>query len=92
MAAATAVTALALAGCTAALDVSGTDWAKPTATSQQVTLDETECARVTSDAGQTPDLIIGGVADAVRFAIRESTRRHVYDQCMVSRGYERRAG
>jgi len=84
--------ALALAGCTAGLDVSGARWSKPSASVQEVTLDAMECARSTTDVGRTPDLLIGGVADAVRFGIRERTRQRVYEQCMTSRGYERRPG
>lgn len=90
MRAAVVAAAMTLVGCTTALDVSGAAWTKPAVTQEQVTLDETECARTTSDVGQSADPIVGGVADAVRFALRERTRERVYRDCMASRGYQRR--
>ncbi|OLD99771.1 MAG: hypothetical protein AUG80_04180 [Candidatus Rokubacteria bacterium 13_1_20CM_4_68_9] len=57
--------AVAVGGCAAELDVSGEKWRKEGIGSNQVTLDETECARSAMDAGQTPDLIVGGLADVV---------------------------
>jgi|GEM_PF-2372538 len=88
---AAAVAMAGLGGCTAALDLSGREWGKAGADIRQVTLDEIECVRAVSDAGQTPELYIGGVADAVRFGIRERVRARTYADCMTSRGYQRTA-
>jgi hypothetical protein len=79
-------------GCTAAFDVTGREWQKAGADLPQVTLDETECARNAFDAGDTPDLILGGVLDVVRLAVENSTQARTYRDCMTSRGYERREG
>lgn len=84
------VVAAALCGCAAALDLSGEEWGKTGADIRQVTLDEIDCVRAVSDAGRTPDLWIGGVADAVRFAVTEHVRASTYADCMTSRGYQRR--
>ena len=43
-----------VAGCTPAFDISGREWTKPGISTQQVTLDETECARQAFAAGWTP--------------------------------------
>jgi hypothetical protein len=79
--------AVAVGGCAAELDVSGSKWAKTGTSFNQVTLDETDCARGASDAGKTPDLIVGGLADAVRNGIRERGRQGTYEKCMRDRGY-----
>ena len=79
--------AVAVGGCAAELDVSGEKWRKEGIGSNQVTLDETECARSAMDAGQTPDLIVGGLADVVRDIIRERGRQGTYEKCMRDRGY-----
>jgi hypothetical protein len=81
--------ALTLAGCTAALDVSGTEWARPATGIGQASWDEMECLREASLAGRTPESFVGGVADAVRFALRERGRTAVYGACMRAKGYER---
>jgi len=83
-----AMAAVTLNGCTAALDLSGREWGKADADIRQVTLDEIECVRVVSDAGRTPDLLIGGVVDVVRFTVRERVRSSTYDACMRTRGYQ----
>jgi hypothetical protein len=88
-----AVTVLAAAmlitGCSAVHDP--LDWTKGAATMQQLTADDVDCEREARDAGYTPDLIVGGVADIVRYTIEESQRKASYDRCMHARGYERRA-
>ncbi len=84
--------AAAVSGCAAELDVSGSKWAKAGTSFNQVTLDETDCARVASDAGKTPDLIVGGLTDAVRNGIRERGRQGTYDRCMRERGYQTARG
>ncbi len=81
--------AAALAGCTAGLDLSGREWTRPDTGVSQVTWDEIECVRAASAAGRTPDLIVGGVVDAVRNALRESGRAAAYGRCMVGKGYQR---
>jgi hypothetical protein len=78
---------VSVGGCAAGLDVSGSTWKKEGTSNNQVTLDETECARSAMDAGQTPDLIVGGLADIVRDIIRERGREGTYEKCMRDRGY-----
>ena len=57
----------------------------------QVTLDETECARKAFAAGRTPDLLLGGVLDAGRLLLAENpTQARTYSNCMTDLGYERR--
>ena len=79
--------AVALSGCTAALDLSGLEWSKPGVDISQVTTDEIECVRAVAEFGQTVESYIGGVADAVRFGLREKRRAEGYADCMTSRGY-----
>jgi hypothetical protein len=74
-------------GCTAELDVSGARWRKEGVGFNQVTLDETECARNAMDAGQTPDLIVGGLVDIGRNIVRDRGRQGTYEKCMKDRGY-----
>jgi hypothetical protein len=83
---------VAFGGCTAAFDVTGREWQKAGAGLPQVTLDETECARNAFEAGDTPDLILGGLLDVVRLAVENSAQARTYRDCMTSRGYERREG
>jgi hypothetical protein len=77
-----------LTGCTTIYDLSGSDWTKPDTIIQQTTQDEMECVREAREAGWTPDLIVGGVVDAVRIGIEESQRRSAYQRCMLARGYQ----
>jgi len=79
--------AVIVGGCAAELDVSGAKWKKEGTTSNQITLDETDCARGALDAGMTPDPFIGGLVDLVRNAIREGGREGAYEKCMRDRGY-----
>ena len=39
------------------------------------------------EAGYTPDLILGGLVDIVRFEIEEAQRRGSYARCMTAKGY-----
>jgi hypothetical protein len=80
--------AVVVAGCAAELNVSGSKWTKSGTGSNQVTLDETECARGALDAGQTPDLIVGGLLDLGRDIVRERGREGAYEKCMKDRGYQ----
>jgi len=79
--------AAVVGGCASELDVSGARWKKEGVGFNQVTFDETECARGARDAGQTPDLIVGGLVDLGRNAIRERGRQGTYEKCMKDRGY-----
>lgn len=79
--------ALLLAGCV--LDLSGTAWKKPGAMFQQVTADEMECARRTHEIGTEPDLLLGGVLDVPRLALKESRQQRTFDSCMTAAGYAR---
>jgi hypothetical protein len=82
---------IVLTGCTPAFDVSGREWAKAGVSINQVTLDETECARKAFAAGSTPDLLLGGMLDAGRLLLVENpTQARTYSSCMTDLGYERR--
>ena len=81
------VAAMCLAGCAPAFDVAGRDWAKPGTSIQQVTLDETNCARDAYMAGWTPDLVLGGVLDVARIVVQNSAQSGSYRRCMRQRGY-----
>ncbi|MGH7326157.1 MAG: hypothetical protein ACREJ9_16140 [Candidatus Rokuibacteriota bacterium] len=80
-------TLVLLTGCTAAFDVTGREWTRPAVTSQQVTLDQTECARAAYEAGRTPDLVLGGLLDVGRLAIQNGAQASTYRGCMTDRGY-----
>jgi len=77
-----------LAGCSNKFDLSGTDWKKSNTMIQDVTYDEMECVRAAREAGWTPDLIVGGIADAVRFSIEERQRDSAFHRCMIAKGYQ----
>jgi hypothetical protein len=79
--------ALLLAGC--ALDLEAAKWTKPQMMAQQVTASEQECARRAFEIGPGPDLVLGGVFDAVRLAVHETRQARAFDGCMTSRGYAR---
>jgi hypothetical protein len=74
--------------CARFLDVSGSEWAKEGTSFQQVTFDEVECARETERAGDLPDTIVGGVADAVVVPLEDVRRLKAYDRCMEGKGYQ----
>lgn len=76
-----------LTGCAVHPDVGGTQWTRPGAMLQDVTLDEVDCARQTHDAADTPDLVLGGVLDVARLVIEDGQRRTSFHRCMVDRGY-----
>jgi hypothetical protein len=78
---------LLLTGCATKYDLTGADWAKPNTMFQQTTQDEMECVREAREAGYTPDLIVGGLVDIVRFEIEEAQRRGSYARCMTAKGY-----
>lgn len=82
-----AALALAAAGCARPLDLSGAGWSRPDTSIQQITQDQRECASQAAEAGWTPDLVVGGVVDAVRFGIAEERRTAVYRECMTAKGY-----
>ena len=77
-----------LAGCTTRYDLSGADWTKSGAGILTVTLDEMECVREAREAGRTPDLIVGGVADVARLVVEEGQRGGAYRSCMLTKGYQ----
>ncbi len=79
---------LLASGCTTHLGLRGDEWAKPGATVSQVTWDEINCVRDATDAGQTPDLVVGGLVDIPRLVIREGGRKTAYDHCMTKKGYQ----
>jgi hypothetical protein len=55
---------------------------------QDVTYDEMECVRAAREAGWTPDVYIGGIADVVRFTIEERQRDGAFHRCMIAKGYQ----
>jgi len=76
-----------LTGCV--LDLRGTEWKKPGAMFQDVSLVETECARKALELGTGPDLILGGLLDVGRIAVQESRQANAFNDCMTSAGYQR---
>jgi hypothetical protein len=65
-------------------------WSKQGASGQQVSRDDWECRRIEYEtAPRTPNLIVGGLVDAVRVEIDEMMRVATYSDCMRSRGYAR---
>ena len=79
--------AMLLTGCV--LDLRGTEWKKPGAMFQEVSLVETECARSAFEIGTGPDLILGGLLDMGRIAVQESRQSGAFSDCMKQAGYER---
>lgn len=77
-----------LAGCTTKYDLSGAAWTKPGMGIQAVTLDEMECVRAAQEAGWTPDLVVGGLADVGRLLVEERQRSGTYKSCMLAKGYQ----
>jgi hypothetical protein len=77
---------LLLTGCT--LDLRGTEWKKPEAMFQDVSLVEVECARKAFEIGPGPDLILGGLLDVGRIAVQESRQANAFSDCMTSAGYQ----
>ena len=78
---------LLLTGCT--LDLRGTEWKKPGAMFQDVSLVETDCARKAFEIGPGPDLILGGLLDVGRIAMKESRQANAFGDCKTSAGYQR---
>ena len=78
-----------LAGCSTKYDLSGASWTKAGAMYQDVTYDEMECVRDAREAGQTPDLVVGGLLDVGRYFVEERQRTSAHDGCMLSKGYQR---
>ena len=76
-----------LTACT--LDLRGTEWQKPGAVFQDVSLVEVECARKAFEIGPGPDLILGGLLDVGRIAVQESRQANAFSDCMTSAGYQR---
>lgn len=77
-----------VAGCYTKYDLTGAYWTKPSTMLRQTTQDETECVRGAREAGSTPDLGVGGLADLTRIAIEEGQRDGNYKSCMAARGYQ----
>jgi hypothetical protein len=81
------VTLLLLTGCTRVIDISGAEWRRANTSIQQETFDEVECARATENAGDLPDTIVGGLADAIVLPLEDRRRGAAFDGCMVAKGY-----
>jgi outer membrane lipoprotein SlyB len=77
-----------LAGCSTKYDLSGSDWKKSGTMFQDVAYDEMECVRDAREAGGTPDLVVGGLADVARYVVEERQRTGAYHRCMLSKGYQ----
>lgn len=83
-----ALAALLATGCTT-LDLNDV-WSKPNTNTQQVSRDDWECRHdVDENAPRSPNLYVGGIADAVRVEIDETFRDRTYAKCMTARGYTR---
>ena len=80
------VAAALLAGCTT-IDL-GRSYTRRDAGVVQASWDEWQCRRQVEETVQTPDLLIGGVADAVRIAIETEMRDLKLGRCMQERGYQ----
>jgi hypothetical protein len=78
--------ALVATGCTT-IDLDRV-YTKPQGGSVQGSWDEWQCRREVEDSARTPDLIVGGAADAVRIAIEAEARDLNLGRCMQARGYE----
>jgi hypothetical protein len=78
---------VAVSGCVARVDISGREWTKPDAGVARTTWDEYQCAWMPAESWRTPDLVVGGLADTVRFLIEERRREAEFDRCMTARGY-----
>jgi hypothetical protein len=81
--------ALALSGCASQLDIAGLEWGKSGVGTDQVTLDELECAREANEAGRPPDLFVGGLVDVARVIAEESIRTNAFNGCMKGKGYSK---
>jgi outer membrane lipoprotein SlyB len=77
-----------LAGCSTKYDLSGADWKKSGTMVQDVTYDEMECVRDAREAGRTPDLVVGGLADVARYVVEERQRTSAFSRCMLAKGYQ----
>jgi hypothetical protein len=77
-----------LTACTTKYDLSGADWTKAGTMFQDITYDEMECVRAAREAGRTPDLIVGGLADVGRVVVEERQRRGEFHRCMLAKGYQ----
>jgi hypothetical protein len=80
----------ALTGCSTKYDLTGGGWTKSGSAIQDATYDEMECVRGAREAGATPDLVVGGVADVARYLVEERQRTGAYRNCMVAKGYQPR--
>ena len=78
---------VALAGCAVHPNIDGRDWTRPDTLLQDITLDEVDCARQADAAGDTPDLVLGGLLDVARLAVEDRQRRQAFGRCMADRGY-----
>ena len=76
-----------LSGCTRVIDIAGVEWSRANTSLQQETLDEVDCARETESAGDMPETIIGGIADAIVVPMEDARRGAAYDRCMMAKGY-----
>lgn len=79
---------LMLAGCAPHFDIGGGEWTKADAPVRQTTLDEMDCARTASRAYWTPDLVLGGVLDAVRVKVEDAQMTSAFSGCMRDKGYQ----
>jgi hypothetical protein len=79
-----------LTGCSTKYDLTGADWVKSGVMIRDVTYDEMECVRGAREAGATPDLVVGGLADVGRYLIEERQRGGAYRNCMQAKGYQPR--
>ena len=79
------VAVLILAGCTS-IDL-GRAYTKRDVGVVQTSWDEWQCRREVEDTVRTPDLLVGGIADAVRLFVETEARDLKLGRCMEARGY-----
>jgi hypothetical protein len=77
-----------LTACTVKYDLSGAEWSRSGTMIQDTTYDEMECVRAAREAGRTPDLVVGGLADVGRLFVEERQRSSEYRRCMLAKGYQ----
>ena len=64
-------------------------WTKPDTGISQSTWDDWECHRDADNARLTPNLLVGGMVDAVRVVVDQALIDHRDATCMRERGYAR---
>jgi hypothetical protein len=64
-------------------------WTKPDLDTRQFVADEYRCYAAATAISPTPDLVVGGLVDAMRIFISDARESHGYHACMARHGYRR---